>query len=246
MNFGASSTGSFPARDRQVGERGDPFHLAFGPFVPDRFEAMRVALEQDEVDPFDRDAWTLSRPGMELLHDLRPDDGLGEGVEELVALAHAAFLFWQHGERVATVSRPALDAVITGTGAGSAGAGPRSAYYVALAPRRVWGTPVPGAPAEPLEGWFAVTEGTRLTLVAVFGLLAGRPGFTVVQVSGPPPGDLRRDDGTAPFAPTLDGGASAGLWSVVGGEELCELGWRIHRRVTTAGGLRPGRQEIAA
>ncbi|MFN2317168.1 MAG: hypothetical protein ABR602_10830 [Gemmatimonadales bacterium] len=229
-----------------MGEHGDPFPLAFGPFVPDRFEAMRTALEQDEVDPFDRDAWTLSRPGVELLHELRPDGGLGEGVEELVALAHAAFLFWQQGERVVTVSRPVLDAVVAGASTGTVGGGPRSAYYVALAPRRVWGTPVVGAPAEPLEGWFTVAEDTQLSLVAVFGLLAGRPGFTVVQVSGPPPGELRREDATAPFAPVLEGGASAGLWSVVGGEELCELGWRIHRRVIAAGGLRPGRQEIAA
>jgi hypothetical protein len=237
---------SSPAQGPQVGERDDPFQLAFGPFVPDRFEAMRTTLEQEEVDPFDRDAWTLSRPGVELLHALRPDGGLGEGVEELVALAHAAFLFWQQGERVAMVNRPVLDAVVTGASAGSDGAGPRSAYYVALAPRRVWGTPVPGAPPEPLEGWFAVAEDTQLALVAVFGLVTGRPGFTVVQAGGPPPGELRRDDTTAPFAPVLEGGAAAGLWSVVGGEELCELGWRIHRRVIAAGGLRPGRQEVAA
>ncbi|HUG27021.1 MAG TPA: hypothetical protein VMK53_01895 [Gemmatimonadales bacterium] len=229
-----------------MGEREDPFQLVFGPFVPDRFEAMRKSLEQDEVDLFDRDAWTLSRPGVELLHDLRPDGGLGEGVEELVALAHAAFLFWQQEERVVVVNRALLDAVITGARADSGGAGPRSAYYVALAPRRVWGTPVAGAPAEPLEGWFTIADESRLTLVAVFGLLAGRPGFTAVQVSGPPPGELRRDDTTVPFAPVLEGGAAAGLWSVIGGEELCELGWRIHRRVIAAGGLRPGRQEVAA
>lgn len=227
-------------------KREDPFQLVFGPFVPDRFEAMRNTLEQDGVDPFDRDAWTLSRPGVELLHELRPEGGLGEGVEELVALAHAAFLFWQQGERVATVSRPVLDAVVAGVSAGLGEAGPRSAYYVALAPRRIWGTPVPGAPAEPLEGWFTVAQDTQLALVAVFGLLSGRPGFTAVQVSGPPPGELRRDDTTEPFAPVLDGGEAAGLWSVIGGEELCELGWRIHRRVIAADGLRPGRQEIAA
>lgn len=237
---------SSPAPGPRVGERDDPFQLAFGPFVPDRFEAMRQALEQDEVDPFDRDAWTLSRPGVELLHELRPDGGLGEGVEELVALAHAAFLFWQQGERVAVVSRPVLDAVLGGARAGSDGAGLRSAYYVALAPRRVWGNPVADAPAEPLEGWFAVADDSQLALVAVFGLLTGRPGFTAVQVSGPPPGELRREDTTGPFAPVLEGGASAGLWSVIGGEELCELGWRIHRRVVATGGLRPGRQEVAA
>lgn len=226
--------------------RADPFQLAFGPFIPEQFEAMRTALLQDGVDLFDRDAWTVSRPGVELLHTLRPDDGLGEGVDELVALAHAAFLFWQQGEPVATVSRPVLDAAVADAHEARLATGPRAAYYVELAPRRVWGTPVPGAPPEPLEGWFALADANRLALVAVFGLLPGRPGFTVAQVDGPPPGVLHRDDGTPPFAPVLEGAATAGLWSVIGGEELLELGWRIHRRLVAAGGLRPGRQEVAA
>lgn len=246
MRSAASSMPSCRTPGPRVGEGSTPFELAFGPFVPHRFEAMRAALEQEAVDPFDRDAWTLSRSAVELLHELRPDGGLGEGVEELVALAHAAYLYWLQGERVATVSRAALDAVVSGASAGLAGAGMRSAYYVALAPRRIWGTPVPGAAPEPLDGWFAVAGDDRLSMVAVFGLLGSRPGFTVARVSGPPPGELRRDNATAPFAPVLEGGAAAGLWSVIGGEELCELGWRIHRRVVAAGGLRPGRQEVVA
>ena len=72
-----------------------PFEVAFGPFVPERLGEVHRALAQDDVDPFDRDAWAISQPGGALLHDLRPDAGLGEAVSELVALAHAAFLYWQ-------------------------------------------------------------------------------------------------------------------------------------------------------
>jgi hypothetical protein len=229
-----------------VNRHADPFDLAFGPFVPEQFEAIRIALEQDGVDPFERDAWSLARPVAELLHALRPDAALGEGVGELVALAHAAFLYWQQGERVAMVSRSVLDALITGAWDAGPIAGQRSAYYVESPARRIWGTPVPGAPPEPLEGWFAVAPGDRLIMVAVFGLLPGRPGFTVVEVAGPPPEELHREDGTLPFSPVLPGAATAGLWSVIGGPELLELGWRIHRRLVAAGGLRPGRQEVAA
>lgn len=227
-------------------ERPDPFTLAFAPFVPERFEAMRAELVADGVDLFDRDAWVLSRPGVELLHELRPDQPLGEGVDELVALSHAAFLFWQQGERVVTVDRETLDLLVReGTVAGRPPSG-RGAYYVRLAARRVWGSPVEGQPAEPLDGWFAVADSGRLDLVAVFGLLPGRPGLTAVHVAGGPPASLVRADGSQVFAPVLDGGKAAGLWSVVGAEEVLELGWRVHADVGGTGGSASGRQEMTA
>lgn len=226
--------------------RPDPFRLAFGPFVPDRFEGLRGALVSAGTDLFDRDAWLLSRPGVELLRELRPDGGLGEGVDELVALAHAGFLYWQQGERVIAVSRAALDRIVGAPDSPAGSAGGRTAYYVDLAPRRMWGRPVAEAAAEPLDGWFAVAAERELILVAVFGMLPDRPGFTVVHVRGPAPQGLARPDGSPPFTPVLAGGAAAGLWSVIGGEELLDLGWRVHRRIVAAGGPAPGRSEVAA
>lgn len=225
-------------------ERVDPFTLAFEPFVPERFEAMRADLVAAGVDIFDRDAWVLSRPAVELLHELRPDQPLGEGVDELVALAHAAFLFWQQGERVAAVGREALDRLVRTGGAAAGAAAGRGAYYVELAARRVWGSPVEGQPAEPLDGWFALADHGRLDLVAIFGLLPGRPGLTAVHVAGGPPGALARADGSQPFAPVLEGGTAAGLWSVVGAEEILELAWRVHGALGGMAGLATGRQEV--
>jgi hypothetical protein len=48
----------------------------------------------------------------------------------------------------------------------------------------------------------------------------------VVETQGPRPGPLARADGSALFSSVLAGGAAAGLYSVVGSEELLELGWR--------------------
>jgi hypothetical protein len=45
---------------------------------------------------------------------------------------------------------------------------------------------------------------------------------------------MAREDGTSIFAPTMPGGEAADLWSLVGQEELLELGWRTHGLV--AGG----------
>jgi hypothetical protein len=214
----------------------DPFALAFGPFVPDQFSQMHRDLAEAEVDPRNRDAWALSRAGAELLRELRPDDGLGEGVTELVALAHAGFLYWQQGERVVSLTREALDAIVRGAPGEPAGGTPPPAYYLQLPARRVWGTPVEGQSPEPLDGWFAIADGERLHVVAVFGLLPGRPGFTVAHVDGPAPGALKRADGTALFSSTLDGGAVAGIWSIVGEAELLELAWRAHRALPAAEG----------
>ena len=43
---------------------------------------------------------------------------------------------------------------------------------------------------------------------------------------GPAAGALERPDGTPLFSPVLAGGQAAGLYSLVGREELLELGWR--------------------
>lgn len=209
-------------------ERLHPFELALGPFAPDRLEAIRLALSAAEVDSFDPDAWAMARPVAELLHELRPDDGLGEAVSELVALVHAGYLYWQQGERTTTLRRGELDQIRAQSVDPAHGPVERAAYYVQAPPRRIWGTPVSDAPPEPLDGWFAVAHGRVLRIVAVFGLLPGRPGFTVAQVQGPPPGPLARADGSTMFEAVLPGGQAAGLWSLVGQGELLELGWRVH------------------
>lgn len=210
----------------------DPFLVAFGPFLPERFSAIQADLRAAGVNPYDREAWTLSRAGAEFLQELRPDGGLGEAVEELIAFAHAGYLFWQQGRVVVPLEREALDGLLRSGAALEPSAGQDEsepvAYFVRVAPRRVWGTPVEGAPPEPLDGWFAVAEGGRLSATAVFGLLPGRLGFTVVHTRGPGPGPLRRADDTSAFAPVLPGGEAAGLWSLTGQEELLALAWMVH------------------
>jgi hypothetical protein len=89
---------------------------------------------------------------------------------------------------------------------------------------------VEGQPAEPLDGWLAARTGDLIRLVALFGVRADREGATVVSAEGKAPEVLVRDDGSAIFAPTLPGGAAAGLYSIIGTEELLELAWRVDRR----------------
>lgn len=208
--------------------RPTPFSLAFGDLAAARFPAIDQALGASGIDPGDRDAFLLQREVSQLLRELRPDEGLGEGVEALAALVHAAYLFHRGGERIIAVDDDTLRLLVgEAPGARLAPAAPPEPAYVQLPPLRVWGVAVEGAPAEPLDGWFVTGGQTVLSVVAVFGMHPGRDGFTVVEASGQHPDELRRPDGTALFAPMLAGGATAGLASLSGAEELLELAWRV-------------------
>jgi hypothetical protein len=226
--------------------RPTPFDAVFGGVAEERFPPLRAALAALGRDPRDRDGFLLVREVVELLRELRPDEGLGAAVEALAGFVHHAYLFWMDGARVDAVSEQALGAVLedrrTGGQADSSGAllgppdrlsaGPSS--YVQLPPLRIWGTPLAGAPPEPLDGWFRSRHGDQLSVFAVFGLNPRRAGLTAVEAAGPRPGPLDREDGSPLFAPRLEGGAAAGLHSVAGVEELLELAWRVE------GGLLPG------
>jgi hypothetical protein len=63
-------------------------------------------------------------------------------------------------------------------------------------------------------------------VLGIFGMRPDRDGFSAVETTGPRSISLERPDGTPLFSPALAGGKAAGLYSIVGAEELLELGWR--------------------
>ncbi|HEX9165985.1 MAG TPA: hypothetical protein VF862_08750 [Gemmatimonadales bacterium] len=234
--------------------RPTPYELAIAPWADERFLPVRQALGELGVDPWDRDAFLMAKPVVELVHALRPEAGVGEGMDEFVALLHAAFLYWMHGEPLRRLEeedfvgllgtggrpdRPPLRAGEDeatggrpGLGYDAAGAAHQAARrvssieYVQFPPLRIWGAPGEGAAHEPLDGCFLVRRGGRLAVVGILGAHPGRDGFTVVAVEGARPGELSRPDGTPLFGPVMEGGSEAGLHSLTGMEELLELGWR--------------------
>jgi hypothetical protein len=209
-------------------DRPTPFSLVFGGLAPGRFAALEQAIAEAGRDSRDRDAFLLVRDVNELMQELRPEEGFGEGVGAMAALLHASYLFWLDGERLVAIDEPALTRLLAPRPDGRLSRSVRSVSgYVQLPSLRVWGVPLEGAAPEPLDGWFATARGEALSVVAVFGLHPGRVGLTVAEVTGTAPRGLARADGSALFAPTLEGGAAAGLASIQGEEELLELAWRV-------------------
>jgi hypothetical protein len=222
--------------------RPTPFDLVFAELAEEKFAPIAESVRQAGVDPWDRDAVLMARPMIELIHELRPESGLGEAIDEFVALLHAALVFWRDGARTVRLAGPALTRLLAGDRPTPRRDAP-VAYYIQYPPRRLWGAPVPGEAHEPLDGCFVLRSGSTLTAVGVFGLHPARQGFAVVTVSGPRPSKLVRADGSPLFAPALPGGEAAGLHSVTGMEELLELAWR-GEVVIDGRGPAPGLTEI--
>lgn len=210
--------------------RPTPFDLVFEQIAVDRFPAVRAALVEAGRDARDRDAFLMTREAIQLVRDLRPDEGVGEAIDQLVALVHHAYLFWDAGAAVLDVPSDALAPMLEATderNGGGSGEVPPPAYYTQLPEWRIWAEVVQGEPYEPLDGCFVhETPDGALRVLGVFGVHQDRRGFSVVEALGPRALTLARPDGVPLFSPVLSGGDAAGLHSIAGEEELLELGWR--------------------
>lgn len=207
--------------------RPTPFDLVFEEAAETVFPAVRDALAADGHDPRNRDAFLMVREVITLIRDLRPEEGLGEGIDQLAALIHHSYLFWNAGRPTIAISPEDLPNLLASEFPLVSEQATRPPYYAQLPLRRIWAQVVGGEPPEPLDGCFAHSvDGSTLSVLGVFGIHPERAGFSVVEVSGLRPPQLRRQDGTSLFSPSMPGGSLAGLFSLAGEEELLELGWR--------------------
>ncbi len=203
-----------------MSDRITPFDLVFGELAEERFPALKASLSAAKVDPTDRDAFILDKAVTEFLRDLVPEDAPAESLHEFIAVLQHGFLFWDGGKRMFSATNTELPA-----GRPTAGPPDRSAYFQ-LPSHLYWGQVEPDEPHEPVDGFFVHPLRGGIRALAIFGLHPERPGFTVAEVSGAPVATLaKRADGSAPFAPQMEGGANAGIRSVAGPDELLALAW---------------------
>jgi hypothetical protein len=217
--------------------RPTPFDLVFEPMAQTTFPPIRAALHREGYDPRNRDAFLMVREVVALLRELRPAEGLGEGIDQLTALVQHAYLYWDAGAHIVEVSSGQLPE-LAGSSPAASVEDPveQPAYYAQMPERRIWAQVIPGEPHEPLDGCFvhALPDASGLRVLGVFGIHPERQGFSVVEATGPRPDALAREDGSGLFTPVLPGGAQARLFSLTGEEELLELGWRSRALATVA------------
>ncbi|HET9039265.1 MAG TPA: hypothetical protein VFN40_03790, partial [Gemmatimonadales bacterium] len=119
--------------------RPTPFDLVFARTAETVFPLVRAALERGGHDPTDRDAFLMVPEVVSLLHDLRPEEGIGEGMDQLVALAHHAYLLWHAGALTLPIAADRLAALLTPPAPASPALDePPRAFYAQLLDRQVW------------------------------------------------------------------------------------------------------------
>lgn len=218
-------------------DRLSPFALVFGQLAPERFPGVQQAIGGDAATAADRDRFVLLAPVGQLLRDLAPDDAPPDALEAYVRLLHHAYRHWVAGGWVYDVSADGLERALEGGSLSSET--PHPALYLRLPALRVWGAPREHEPPEPLDGVFVTATATpgAIAALGIFGMHGERPGFSAVAVEGHADEDdprtdeiliaARRPDGSATFAPLLEGGAAAGVWSVANPGELLLLTCRM-------------------
>lgn len=226
--------------------RPTPFELAFGPLAADWFPDIAAALAHATASSADRDAFVLVQPVGALLRELIPDDAEPEALEAYVRLLHHAYRHWVAGGWVYRVSDAALERATRDGPVSSHLA--HQALYLQLPEHRVWRAPGADETPEPLDGMFVTETATpgTIAVLGISGMHRNRLGFSAVAVDGradpdDPDGrellvEIARADGTPAFAPLLEGGREAGVYSLANAGELLLMTCRLLARLAPPAG----------
>jgi len=210
--------------------RPHPFDLAFGSIAESRFpdivgDAERQRRDLDDVAQFAACA-TVQRLLQEIESPELVERMPTAGVEYLHAL-YVGFRFWRAGR--VTVAAPLehlLARLADPTPVTTLPDIPSGAIYFQLPERLFWAQVDSDAPHEPMDGlFFAAGLHDAWTVLAVLGLRPERSGFSQLTLTAAGEEVLAAPTmaRTPPFAPVLDGGDSAGLYSVCTAAELLHL-----------------------
>ena len=88
----------------------------------------------------------MVREVVTLLRELRPEEGLGEGIDQLAALVHHAYLFWAGGSLTVRLRSDQLGSSVARRH-GHLPEPDARALYTQLPERRVWAQVIPGRSA---------------------------------------------------------------------------------------------------
>lgn len=208
-----------------------PFDLVFGELAAQRFPKLREAAAAAGYELTHRTGFQRFDPVLDLLAEIVPPDLTGPRgavMEQCATLLFVGYRYWAAGCHSFQVSPHQLRSVIENEPAdGRLPAVPSGACYLQVPERMFWARIDTGSPYEPLDGIFVVgsAEEGENTILGVLGLRAGRPGFSQVALTVAS-ADWARCGETVRrplFAPVMEGGERAGLYSLVSEGELLYL-----------------------
>jgi hypothetical protein len=161
-----------------------------------------------------------------LLQEFGSPDLAPEAAAEYLSLLFVGFRYWEAGKHTYQMDRPALEVSFLAPPTGAPRV-PHGACYLVMPERWFWGRIDEGTSHEPIEGLFVATARGEFTVVAVLGLRAERQGFSQITVTGNDADIMAAGENVRqpPFAPTMDGGVTAGFKSVTTQGELLHLSY---------------------
>ena len=221
-------------------ERTNPYDLMFSGELEARFDAIAEEAAEHNVTIADRERFTMLLGVGELLGELIPDGASPDVIREVAGLLFHCYHFRANGKTVFEIDEPVLRELLsTGFIAGpSEMTPPATAGYVRLPRNRVWSRITEDAHAEAIDGFFFVD----CDILYVLGLLPGRPGFSIMEVSGAFANDRQtsvadlkaRGDGDD-FANVLPGGEMQGHFAITNNVEALKLAARCFWQLTPRG-----------
>lgn len=224
--------------------RRTPYELAFPD--PDAADALVRSVEEEAqargLDPAALPTFFLLAAVGDFVRELRGPEAPPESLHDYVSLIYHGFHFHRAGCPVNVVGEAAARRLVEGPLPRGAPEPPTPSGYAQLPRHLFWvGGDRPGAPAEPVDGFFwAVDADGALRVLLATGIREDRPGLAVVAVPEAPLAEARdwldarvREHG-GDFATTLPGGELERLYSLTAAGEALKLAARLFAYMDSA------------
>lgn len=179
-----------------MNQRLHPYDLVFGTpeFEDDAFPRITADAEVNEIDVRDRERFLMLAQVGELLRTLTPDESTLPAFTQFSALVAQAYHYWRARKPTFAIGEDELRTLLSpGLAIGAWDmVPPAPAGYVQLPRNLLFAQVDETGHAEAADGFFftmpggndpAVPPFERLDVLVVLGLLPGRSGFTIIDVS---------------------------------------------------------------
>jgi hypothetical protein len=223
-----------------VSARQHPYDLVFSTEeLESRLAGITGEAEERDVDPRDPDRATMLVRFGETVGALLPEGTNPEAIQQVAWLVFHCYHFQQAGKHTFDLEEDVLRELLsTGFVAGPREIDPKiPSGYVRLPRHRVWSRITEDAQAEAIDGFFFVDH----YVLFVLGLMPGRPGFSIMALTGPTHDEAvtslvtmqARTEGED-FSNVLPGGELQGHFAVTNNAEALKLAarilWHLNRR----------------